>query len=219
MSVLAARYLAEISPTKAAVETEKYIIGRFIKTSGMARKPIAHVSTEDGASYRNERLKETYHRKDGTEDGKKEPIKPSTVRRELNILQHIFEIARTEWGYSDLRNPFRGLRIKQSDVPRARRLKDGELGILLTSAMRDCKGHNKRYAPLAIMLAVNTGMRLQEIFNLTWGDVSILPADKDKPPFRRIIIRKSKTGKSRTIVMDASSPDYSAHVGGCGLRY
>jgi hypothetical protein len=41
-------------------------------------------------------------------------------------------------------------------------------------------------------------MRLQEIFNLEWSDVGIGTNAFDE---RRIVIRKSKTGAPRTIVM------------------
>jgi integrase len=62
------------------------------------------------------------------------------------------------------------------------------------------------YALLAIALAVETGMRLQEIFNLTFGD--ILPLDN-----QRIRISKSKTDhqndkKGRTIVMSKEAREH-----------
>jgi integrase len=65
-------------------------------------------------------------------------------------------------------------------------------------ACRGCRGLNEYYAPLAIHLFVDTGMRLDEMFGLTWSDVDLFK--------REIKIRKSKTDhvtglKGRTIAM------------------
>jgi integrase len=65
-------------------------------------------------------------------------------------------------------------------------------------ACRECLGLNKLYVPLAINLALETGMRLQEIFNLEYTDIDINE--------RTITIRKSKTDylqdhPGRTIVL------------------
>jgi hypothetical protein len=75
---------------------------------------------------------------------------------------------------------------------------EGELQ-RLERACEACRGLNRTYVLLAIYLAIETGMRLQEIFNLTWPDVDIQN--------RRIAIRKSKTDRvsdydGRTIVMN-----------------
>jgi hypothetical protein len=54
-------------------------------------------------------------------------------------------------------------------------------------------GMHSYYIPLALYLGVGTGMRREEIFDLTWNDV-----DLDS---RHINIRKSKTGVPRLIVI------------------
>ena len=82
-----------------------------------------------------------------------------------------------------------------------------ELIELLTHT-EECRGGNKVYVQLAIVLAVQTGMRLQEIFNLRVDDVGLTSmAEFEK---RRIIIRKSKTDyktglQGRTIVMSVGA--------------
>src|SRR5262249_4038728 len=87
-----------------------------------------------------------------------------------------------------------------------RRLKDGELEAL-EHASEKCLGLNRFYVPLAIYLAIESGMRKQEIFNLTWDAVPI--------ETRRIEIRKSKTDHmkeqpGRTIVLTLNAADYLA---------
>jgi len=110
-----------------------------------------------------------------------EPITPRTIRRELSTIQRVFEYAiRDE--HPDLRNPLRGYRVKGSTKGgRKRSLQPGELE-KLEEACKRCLGRNRYYAPLAIDLAVETGMRLQEIFDLKWGDIDV--------PKRRIEIRR-----------------------------
>jgi integrase len=181
------RYRDEITPTKGCRVSETTVLNKFLRHK-ICAKSLAYVTRQDTYSYRDDRLKEKWQHKF---------IKPSTVRREINTLQHVFEVAREQWGFTGLQNPFRGLKIRGSVHRRKRRLKEGELEAL-EQYSRDCRGLNRYYVPLAIYLAVETGMRLQEIFNLTWQDV-----DTDK---RRIEIRKSKTdyltGQSgRTIVL------------------
>lgn len=125
------------------------------------------------------------------------PITPRTVRRELNSIQHIFVIAKEQWGFTNLANRFGRIPIKGSTHRRKRRLKEGELERIM-KACQDCRGLNEYYVPLAVRLAIETGMRLQEIFNLTWQDMDAVN--------RRIEIRKSKTDHltgsvGRTIVL------------------
>jgi hypothetical protein len=47
--MLAERYLKEVSPDKGSYETEKIIIGNFLKRP-LAKKSIAYLSTQDGVA-------------------------------------------------------------------------------------------------------------------------------------------------------------------------
>jgi integrase len=134
-------------------------------------------------NYKNFWLKATWK---GTQ------ITPAAVHREINAIQPAWKWARKHWRLKNLENPFRDIEIKQSDVARDRRLEPGELD-KLTAACKACLGLKRYYMPLAIYLAVETGMRRKEMLTLTWEDVDI---------DRRIIkIRNSKTGKPRLIVL------------------
>jgi integrase len=180
------RYLKEITPTKGCRVSENAVLTAFLRRD-ICSKSLAYISRQDAYKYINDRLKETWRGK---------PITARTVRRESNSIQHVFEVAKEQWGLSNLTNPFRGLVIKGSMHRRKRRLKEGELE-KLEEACTECRGLNQFYVPLAMYLAIETGMRLQEIFNLTWQDF-----DFEK---RRIEIRKSKTDhvsehEGRTIV-------------------
>jgi integrase len=200
---IVARYLKDKTPLKGSAVSETTVLERLLGFKKGVRDPkrkqhpmcalsLAAINETDACAYRDERLKDTWRNK---------PISPTTVRREINTLHRIFAIGRKEWGYKNLPNPFDKLEIKNDEHGRERRLEKGEYERLI-DACEQCRGLNCLYIPLAIRLAVETGMRLQEIFYLTWADVDI--------EGRRIVIRKSKTDhvskyKGRTIVMSINA--------------
>jgi integrase len=133
--------------------------------------------------YRDDRLKETW--KPRGSKGEPKLISPRTVRWEISYLLQAWEMARRWPDLSQLENPWRGMRVKGSTGGRLKQgLKPGELDKLIASC-NGCLGENRFYVPLAIYLAIETGMRRQEILDLTWEDI-----DFDN---HRIKIRKSKT--------------------------
>jgi integrase len=195
------RYVSEITPTKGCRVSETAVLTKFLERP-ICSKALAYVNRQDAYQYVSDRLKETWKVKHGKGDPR--PITARTVRREINSIQHVFEVSREQWGFSNLGNPFRALKIRGSMHRRKRRLKDGELQ-KLEQICEKCRGLNRYYVPLAIYLAVETGMRLQEIFNLTWQDIDI-----EK---RRIEIRKSKTDhlrgdEGRIIVLTIGAQSY-----------
>src|SRR4051812_10881778 len=148
------RYLEEKTPDKGCAVSETTVLKKFLGRD-ICLKSLAFVSKQDAYKYKRDRLKETWRGK---------AITPRTFRREVNSIQHVFEIATEEWGYTNLVNPFRGIKVEGSAYRRKRRLKDGELENLQRQC-QECRGLNRYYVPLAIYLAIETGMRLQEIFN------------------------------------------------------
>jgi integrase len=136
-------------------------------------------------------------------NGEAKPLSSRTIRRQLNIIQRVFQWSiEFRKGFENLPNHFRGIRIQGSTGGRRERSLEGDELERILEASMGCLGVNKIYVPLAIYLAIDTGMRRQEIFNLTWGDVDI-----EK---RRIQIRKSKTDKvtgsvGATIVLPATA--------------
>jgi integrase len=191
------RYLGEKTPLKGSAASEKLVLKRFLRQP-ICKLSLASVKRTDGYSYRNERLRATW---------KGKAIAESSVKREVSILHNIFEVAKDEWGYENLSNPFDKMKLKDGHG-RERRLKRGELE-RLEQAAKECRGLNRYYIPLAIYLAIETGMRLQEIFNLLWSDIDMIG--------RRIVIRKSKTDhvsqlKGRTIVLTVTAMWYLARL-------
>src|SRR5262249_13202541 len=107
-------------------------------------------------------------------------------------IQPMWKWARRKLGLKTLNNPFENISIANSDVVVPRRVKPGELEKLLQASTK-CKSFYRYYVPLAIDIALETGMRREEIFDLTWENVNL--------DNRRILIRKTKMGVPRLIVM------------------
>jgi integrase len=190
---LVARYLKEKTPLKGGAESEEYFLKRF-QQHPMCKLTLAAVRKADAYNYKNERQLETWNGK---------PISQGTVKRQIGILHNIFEVAKQEWGFENLTNPFDRMKLK--DGPgRERPARPGELERII-GACKTCRAANRYYMPLAIYLAIETAMRQQEIFNLLWSDI-----DMDN---RRIVIRKSKTDhlselRGRTIVLTLNAMWY-----------
>lgn len=76
-----ARYSEEVSPTKRGMRWEQIRIAAFLRSTLPLSKPVAQVSPEDIALWRDERLK---------------VVGNGTVLREISLLSAIFEHARRE---------------------------------------------------------------------------------------------------------------------------
>ena len=110
-----------------------------------------------------------------------EKVKPATVNKETGLLKHLLKLA-VEWGYL-YENPASTVKPLRENNKRLRYLAKEEVSRLVTSGSSSLKA--------IITLAVNTGMRRGEIFNLKWSHVDL------KKRFIEII--ESKNGEKRVI--------------------
>jgi hypothetical protein len=81
---LVERYRTTVSIKKRSYDKERY----FLKVFGnhpICRKRISEITATDFASYRDDRIQE---------------VKPISLKRELAPIHNLFEVAKTEWGYS-----------------------------------------------------------------------------------------------------------------------
>jgi integrase len=120
-------------------------------------------------------------------------IKPTSLKRELTPVRHLFEVARDEWGLPLKENPLDKLKLDAPDQRRERRLRPGELDRLLEAA-RCCR--NKLIAPV-IRFALATGMRRGEILAMRWTDLN-----REQ---RSLLIPETKNGQSRTILLTSAA--------------
>lgn len=189
---LVRRHIQEINRKRGKPDSELDVLdtpdlvrlNRFCAT-GLAGRSLADVSGQKHyfIRYFADRLTTPW---EGNGWSNPKHLTTRAVARERNILQRAFEVAIQEnwWDVCHaLVNPVRGIHIEGSKHDRNRMVMDGELKKLELECAK-LRGDNKYYLPVAIYLAIETGMRADELFNLLWNDVNL-----DK---RRVRIRRSK---------------------------
>jgi integrase len=117
---------------------------------------------------------------------KKTPIAPATINRELACLKTLFSKA-VEWGRIE-KNTVRTVKKFKEDNVRERILTAEEAQRLIESASASIRP--------VLIIALNTGMRKNEILCLKWANVDYLRG--------YILIETSKSGKSRKIPMNGA---------------
>jgi len=168
------RYRDNVTPLKRGRDNEGVMIEMLLREDFVGSS-LAALSPESFTAYRDKRLR---------------TVKGTTINHELTLLNHVFTIARTEWGIP-IENPFAGIRRAPADLHRDRRLQEGEWAALMAAA-DECR--NAHVRPI-IEFAVATGMRRGEILAIHWADVN---AQR-----RTLHIPTTKTGRPRTIPLSS----------------
>jgi integrase len=112
-------------------------------------------------------------------------VSKHTVRKEFNILKHVFAVAEEQELIRA--NPAQGVTLPRVPAPRLRYLQPGELHNLLQALPPWMQ-------PIASLL-VFTGMRRGELLGLRWRDVDLKG--------NRILLPQSKNGEGRIIYLSA----------------
>lgn len=165
VSDLLARYRETVVPLKRSAYSESYLVAAIARRP-IGRRPVRMLRPEDVSRYRDGRLRE---------------IGPAGTAKELRLLQHAIETARTSWGFSGLSNPVKDVRKPPEPRGRERRLGPDE-EVRLLAAVQACK--NEFVEPV-VRFALATGMRQGEILSLSWRhcdlahQVATLPLTKN----------------------------------------
>jgi integrase len=168
---LLSRYEREVTPTKRGERFERSRIG-VLRKHDIAKVRLSDLSGADAAKYRDDRLSK---------------VKPATVRRELVVLRHVFEVARSEWNIPLHSNPVHALKLPKDSRPRDRRLDADEAGKLL-----DALGKRTAwYLRPLLLLAIETGMRRGELLSVRWCDVNLRS--------KTIRLLRTKNGEPRVV--------------------
>jgi len=96
-------------------------------------------------------------------------VAEGTVRRELAVLRHCFELARTEWGVPLATNPVRQIKLPNASKARERRLTSGEWSGFWRAVARARAPWVKPF----VLVAIETGIRRGELLALRWADVNV----------------------------------------------
>ena len=119
----------------------------------------------------------------------------NTVRLELALICHLFEIALKEWGMEGLSNPVKAIRKPKVSRGRDRRLTGDEEKRLLDY----CSTPDRKKLREAIRLAVATGMRRSERVGLKWADVNFEE--------RIAYLADTKNGDARVVPLSSIAVD------------
>ena len=168
---LVIRYRDTITPLKRSAAVEKAVLNAFLRHPICSRK-LSELGQGDFARYRDERLEE---------------VTPRSLKRMLSPIQNLFEVAREEWGLPIRENPVSRLKIVCETTRRERRLRDGELDLIIKAS---AKTQNKLVLPI-IRFALETGLRRSEILSARWGHL-----DRE---MRLLSLPRTKNGHSRQV--------------------
>jgi integrase len=170
---LADQFLAYQRPrlTPAAYERERGIVEELLKP--FFPGVIASVAKADISRYVSERLAK---------------VKSATVRKELNVLKHLFRLSVEEWAQI-LVSPAHGVKPPKKPADRVRFVQPGELRTIINS----CPNWLQPIASLAAF----TGMRRSEILNLRWLDVSLERGI--------ILLPQTKNGDGRVVYLNQTA--------------
>ena len=178
------RYASEVAIHKNGYRWEKLRLSKF-ENYDLAKVTFKQLCTSDLAAWRDQRLTEG--------------VMTSTVRRELNLIRGVLSVARKEWKWL-AHNPMADLQFPKSPPPRERRMREGEISKLL-EVLKWHEGQpitlSKQLVGSFMLLALETGMRLGEICNLTEFDVNFEQ--------RFLTLEKTKNGSKRHVPLSSKA--------------
>lgn len=188
------RYAEEVSAMKRGARWERLRLNLFGKME-IAGKRLEDIKRADIAGWRDARLKE---------------VSASTVRREMNLLGHVFAMACGEWQWL-AENPTKGVKRPEDSPKRDRRITDDEIAAILIST-----GYDPKIEPLqascrvgaAFLFAIETGMRAGEICGIHPEHV------RDKA----VHLPHTKNGYARDVPLSPEAQRIMRQVQALGLR-
>lgn len=193
------RYEREVTVHKNGEAAEKSVLRVWMGTE-LALRTMPAIRSADIAKLRDEWLK---------------TLKPATVLRRLQLLSHVFNIARKEWGMESLSNPLELVRKPQPNNARTRRIvaakqtgtqaEGGEEAVDQESNRETPDDELERVIaatgssilPAVVRLAVETAMRRSEIVNLRWEYIDLQDRVAHLP--------KTKNGESRDVPLSSKA--------------
>jgi integrase len=186
------RYLAS-KARKRTIEADRRQL-KLLKVEFGAETPLAEITASRISDYKARRLAAV--RKIGRgEAAVDRRLTAAAVNRPLALLRHLLRLAHEEWEAIEV---VPRIRLEKEPQGRLRWLTQEEITRLLEAA---AKSRNKELCG-AVILALNTGLRLGELLGLTW----------DRVDLSRGVIRLelTKSGRRREVPMNAAS--YAALV-------
>ncbi|BEV17741.1 site-specific integrase [Herbaspirillum sp. DW155] len=145
-----ARYEAEVLPSKRGAPSDKSRLKTLNEAFGAYR--LASLSSSQVAKFRDQRLKS---------------VSPQSVIHEINLLNRVLKAASIDWGIH-LPNGLPTAQVRKPAKPRGRdrRVTDAEIESIL-------KTTESVELSVAIVLALETGLRRSELAFLAWDEIDL----------------------------------------------
>ncbi|MEQ1629908.1 MAG: site-specific integrase [Gallionella sp.] len=180
LRTLIEKYISEVSPKKLGSAREIARLKKWL-TFDLADRPISRCLPTDFSAYIAKRRSDV-SRRNG-------PVAEQTIKLEIIAISNVFEAARKDWGY-DIQNPIKNISKPKGSNTRETRITHENWKKIAAILLN--KGRNPLYITIA-ELAIETGMRQDELFRMTWEDVEILvPEDGVETPKRGKVIVEGK---------------------------
>lgn len=149
------RYLDEVSIKKRPNTQIRDKYSAFYLKEKLGTITLLNISKSDVAQYRDKRLAEQ--------------ASPHSVRIELSLLSHLFNVARNEWNIGDILNP-----VSLTKKPT---LPEDRLPVITTyqidKLLTECKKSRTTLLHPFVLLALHTGCRSMESRGLRWEQVNL----------------------------------------------
>jgi integrase len=171
------RYQREVTSRKRSATSEGFHL-RIILRHTMASLPLTKLTPVALCQFRDDRLKQ---------------VSASTVRKELNIIQHALKVAQGEWGLVIQQEAIKGVTKPAPNGARERRLSQEELDALL-GALDQCRN---KLVKSVFLFALATGMRRSEVLSLKWFNIDFNNCTA--------FLAMTKNGSSRTVPLSAAA--------------
>ena len=168
------RFATEILPTKRSEQSDKSRIKTLTEAFGDYR--LASLNSTQIARFRDQRLK---------------VVGPQSVIHEINLLNRVLKTATMDWGIA-LPGGIPTSQVRKPTKPRGRdrRVSDEEITkILCITASSELRA--------IITLAVETGMRRNELASLAWNEIDLKNQTAHLP--------KTKTDVPRTVPLSKAA--------------
>lgn len=164
------RYEKEISPRKRSFEREVSFLNTWRQTE-LSSRMVSRIRGSDLAALRDEWLKE---------------LAPASVLRRLQVVSHVFNTARKEWGMESLANPVELITKPIAANDRERRVSLSEMECIVAAT-------GSSFLPAMLRIAVQSAVRRGELVALCWEDVHL---DGNAPYLH---LPMTKNGDSRNV--------------------
>ncbi len=179
VAALLEKYQQEVVPQHKGSRWETVRIKSLIAEGEFTRRRLDQLRPDDIRAWRDGRLLQ---------------VKAATVNRELNLISGMFSHAIKEWSVPLPANPVHLVKRPPAGKARRRRWSDAEIQRLLDAAGFDEKQPpvvGRDYVGWALLVAIETAMRLGELCLLRVGDVDLQG--------RAAVLHDTKNGDRRVV--------------------